>query len=86
MKITVNVECTPEEARTFLGLPDMKAMTGAVEDRVRQAITEATPEGMMRYWSSLVPTGAEEMQKLMASFMQGSLGKPGGKAGPKSGG
>jgi Family of unknown function (DUF6489) len=81
MKITVNVECTPEEARTFLGLPDVKVMTAAVEDRVRQAITDATPEGMMRYWSSLVPTGAEELQKLMASFLQGTAGKPGAKPG-----
>ena len=26
MKITVNVDCTPEEARTFWGLPDVKPM------------------------------------------------------------
>jgi hypothetical protein len=81
MKITVNVECTPEEARTFLGLPDVKAMTAAMEDRVRQAITDATPEGMIRYWSSLMPAGAEELQKLMASFLQSPLGKPGPKPG-----
>ncbi|WP_420846806.1 DUF6489 family protein [Microvirga tunisiensis] len=26
MKITMDVECTPEEARAFLGLPDVKPM------------------------------------------------------------
>ena len=26
MKITMDIECTPEEARTFLGLPDVKPM------------------------------------------------------------
>ena len=26
MKITMNVDCTPEEARAFLGLPDVKPM------------------------------------------------------------
>jgi hypothetical protein len=26
MKITVEVECTPEEARQFLGLPDVKPL------------------------------------------------------------
>ena len=26
MKITVDVDCTPEEARAFLGLPDVKPM------------------------------------------------------------
>ena len=26
MRITVDVDCTPEEARAFLGLPDVKPM------------------------------------------------------------
>jgi hypothetical protein len=26
MKVTMNVDCTPEEARAFLGLPDVKPM------------------------------------------------------------
>ena len=38
MKVTVNVDCTPEEARTFLGLPDVqpmqKAMLAEMEKRM----------------------------------------------------
>ena len=30
MKITVNVDCTPEEARSFLGLPDVQPLQAAV--------------------------------------------------------
>ena len=30
MNVTVNVDCTPEEARTFLGLPDLQPMQAAV--------------------------------------------------------
>jgi uncharacterized protein DUF6489 len=26
MKVTVNIDCTPEEARAFLGLPDVRPM------------------------------------------------------------
>lgn len=40
MIITINVDCTPEEARAFLGLPDLKPMqdvfqqmTGAKRDK-----------------------------------------------------
>lgn len=39
MKITINVDCSPEEARSFLGLPDVKPMQTAmmeeVENRMR---------------------------------------------------
>jgi hypothetical protein len=30
MKVTVNIDCTPGEARTFLGLPDLQKMQTAV--------------------------------------------------------
>ena len=49
MKVTVNVECTPEEARTFLGLPDVQPMQEAVMDgRNRKwipVLTDAAREG-----------------------------------------
>ncbi len=31
MKFTVNVECSPEEARNFLGLPDVEADAGSAD-------------------------------------------------------
>ena len=31
MKITVNVDCTPDEARHFFGLPDVKPMQDALD-------------------------------------------------------
>ena len=30
MKITVDIDCTPQEARTFLGLPEVEKMQEAV--------------------------------------------------------
>ena len=30
MKVTVDIDCTPEEARTFFGLPDVKPMQKAM--------------------------------------------------------
>jgi hypothetical protein len=29
MKITINVDCTPAEAREFLGLPDLRPLQAA---------------------------------------------------------
>lgn len=77
MKINVEVDCTPEEARRFMGLPDLTP----VHERYVAMMTEAiekqgTPEGfqeMMRQWG---PMGDASM-----SFWRGLLegtGKPQG--------
>jgi hypothetical protein len=57
MKINVEVDCTPEEARRAMGLPDLSP----VHDRYVQMMVEAiekqgTPEGfaeMMRNWGPM---------------------------------
>ncbi len=81
MKITVNVECTPEEARTFLGLPDLGALQAALQARMREAVADISPESLMRHWLALVPTGAAEMQKAMEGFMLGTGPKTAQKPG-----
>jgi len=40
MKVTVDVDCTPEEARRFLGLPDLSSVHEAYVEQMRKAITE----------------------------------------------
>ena len=78
MKITVNVECTPEEARTFMGLPDLSALHAALQERTLQAVAEASPENLLRHWFALLPTGAAEMQKTLEGFLQGAGWKSAG--------
>jgi hypothetical protein len=54
MKITMDVECTPEEARAFLGLPDVRPMQEhlmrEVQDRMTANIRAMEPEVMLRTW------------------------------------
>ena len=54
MKVTVTVDCTPEEARSFFGLPDVKPMQDAMmkemEDRLRSTLMAMDPQEMMRTW------------------------------------
>lgn len=54
MKFTINVDCTPEEARAFLGLPDVQPVQQAVMDRLQErmlaAIDDASPENLMKTW------------------------------------
>ena len=54
MKITINVECTPEEARAFLGLPDVGPMQARmlkeIEAQMLAAAKAMAPEEMLKTW------------------------------------
>jgi hypothetical protein len=66
MKITMDVECSPEEARAFLGLPDVKPMQEQlmreVQDRMTANIRAREPEAMLRAWLPATLKGFEQMQ------------------------
>ena len=66
MKVTITVDCTPEEARTFLGFPDFSAvqqqMTQAMQDHMRQQVS-ADPETAMKAWMGPGLQGLADMQK-----------------------
>lgn len=73
MKITFDVDCTPEEARTFLGLPDVKPMQDIllkkVETRMADNLDAMSPEALLRTWLPASVQGMEQLQKLFwASF------------------
>ena len=86
MKIKIDVDCTPEEARTFLGLPDVAPMQAAVmaeiEKRMMESLKATDPETLMKTWRPVGLQGWEAMQKMFWSQMAGGKGAGGGK--PKS--
>lgn len=67
MKVTVNVECTPEEARAFFGLPDVRPMQEAVmaqvQEKIMANIQAMDPESIMRSWNSASMQGMEQLQQ-----------------------
>jgi len=69
MKVTINIDCTPEEARTFLGLPDIKpmqdAMVGELEKRMRANMDAMDPETMFKTW---LPAGIQGWEQLQKAF------------------
>ena len=76
MKITMNVECTPEEARAFLGLPDVKPMQEQlmqeVQERMAANIRAMEPETMLRTWLPATLKGFEQMQEIFMAQMTGA--------------
>ncbi len=85
MKITIDVDCTPEEARAFLGLPDVAPMQAAVMEelgqRLRAGLEAMDPETVMKTWMPLGLQGLEQAQKMFWSRMSEAAGgaKGGGK-------
>jgi len=85
MKITINVDCTPEEARAFLGLPDVAPMQETMMEEVRKRMTAALeasdPETLMKTWMPLGLQGLEQAQRMFWSQLAKTAGdaKKGGK-------
>lgn len=63
MKITFDIDCSPEEARAFLGLPDLaplhEAYVGKMQSLVTEGIGPADFERMTRSWLPGVSEGLE---------------------------
>lgn len=61
MKFTVNVDCTPEEARRFFGLPDVDQMNEAMQDQ-------------MKMWMPQNYSHFQELQQMIFDQMGAAMG------------
>ena len=72
MKFSIDIDCTPEEARQFLGLPDVqefqKAMMAMVQERMTEQVKAMDPEALMKTW---LPTGMQAWENMQQAFMRG---------------
>ena len=85
MKITIDVDCTPEEARTFLGLPDVapvqRALMEEIGKRMSGGLEAMDPETLMKTWMPLGVQGLEQAQKMFWAQFGKAVGDDKGKAG-----
>lgn len=85
MKINVEIECTPEEARSFMGLPDVSPANSIYVDNIAKAMKGvSSPDQLQEYAQALAPMGQVGM-KLFQSFMESGMRSAAGAASPKSG-
>lgn len=71
MKVTVDIDCTPEEARRFMGLPDMSPIHDVYLDKMRQALTEGvTPDMLETMFKSWAPMSEMSMNAWRQMFDQ----------------
>lgn len=79
MKFKIEIDCTPEEARGLLGMPDLSAFQGAMSDglkaKAKEAVAGLDPEALMKMW---MPAGSQGLEAMQKAFWEGlSGGKPG---------
>ena len=85
MKVHIEIDCTPEEARTFMGLPDVSKANSIYVDGIAKAMKGVSnPEQMQEYARQLAPMGQMGM-KLFQSFVEsGMRGASGSSSSKKS--
>lgn len=78
MKIHVDVDCTPEEARSFFGLPDVQPMQEAlmrqIQERMQASLAQTDPDILMKTWLPVGMAGFEQLQKMFWANLSGGRG------------
>ena len=76
MKVTVEVDCTPQEARAFFGLPDVAALNEhlvqEMKARMDANISMLQPEELMKSWMSFGGQAQEQFMRLMQAAASGA--------------
>ncbi len=74
MRMTIDVDCTPEEARRFFGLPDVSSVNDMITDAMKKRAEEnldslSDPEQLMKSFVHAGERGFEQFQTMMAGAM-----------------
>jgi hypothetical protein len=77
MKLKIEVECSPEEARAFMGLPDVtpinEMLVREMGDRMQSNIQLMSPDTMMKSWMSVGTQAQDAFVKLMTAGASGAM-------------
>jgi Family of unknown function (DUF6489) len=69
MKVNVEIDCTPEEARRLMGLPDMApvhdAMLAQLKDTMKNGVSPDMMMSMLKSWSPMGESGMKLWQGLL---------------------
>lgn len=74
MKVTIEIDCTPAEAREFLGLPDIREMQREWLEKTRTAMladaSHFSPEALVRSWAGAAAPNLDMMSELFTPFLR----------------
>ena len=73
MKVNIEIDCTPEEARNFMGLPDVSKANSIYIDNITKAMKGVSnPAEIQEHAQALAPMGQMGL-KMFQNFVEGGL-------------
>lgn len=80
MRLTIDVDCTPEEARAFFGMPNVTPLNELIVEEMMKRAREnmetlADPERFFAQMMAMGGKGFEQFQHLMGAAMAGAPGQ-----------
>ena len=80
MNVKIEIDCTPQEARAFLGLPDVTPlndhMVAEMQRRMDANMAAMQPEEMMKAWTAFGMQATDQFRQLMTAAATGVTPKP----------
>jgi hypothetical protein len=74
MKMTIEVDCSPEEARRFLGLPDVTPLNEHIVREMQSKITAnmslLSADELLKNWMAFGAGAQEQFRKLMEAGLK----------------
>ena len=74
MKMTIEVDCTPEEARRFMGLPDVSGLNDHLVKEMQSKITAnmslLSADDLIKNWMAFGAGAQEQFRKLMDASLK----------------
>lgn len=85
MKVTVELDCTPEEARRLMGLPDVGKLNETYVSELSKFLQGASSVEQLQSFTKIIAPMGEAGIKMFSSFLGGAMGSGGaGSTGDKS--
>jgi len=79
MKISFDIDCTPEEARKFFGLPEVQPLQAAllkeVQERISANLKAMDAKALIESWLPAGLKGFEQWQQMVMAQMAGAAGQ-----------
>lgn len=68
MKIKIDIDCTPDEARQFMGLPDVSHLHEQWMEKMAAMIQSGDGADLWQMWGQMGMQGIEHWQKFASAF------------------
>jgi len=69
MKVNIEIECDPAEARAFLGLPNVEPLNdhlvAEMQKRMDANLSAMQPDELMKSWTSFGLQAQDQLRRLM---------------------